>query len=86
MSLDSACEIAKDSGWRTERRAINQVRGATARSLRSGVPGTLVPIRSITTDDVSPFSGESGGPGPCCAKILLILKGIRQGKLKDRFH
>ena len=90
VTSDSVCEIAKDLGWRTERRAVGyEELPGFSEVLAVGTAGTLVPIKSITrksTDDVFSFNGDSDEPGPCCAKLLSILKGIQQGKLEDRFH
>lgn len=89
VTSDSVCEIAKDLGWRVERRAVLYVElGGFEEVLAVGTAGTLVPIKSVTrksTDDVYEYEAASEGPGPCCAKLLEILKGIQQGRMEDRF-
>lgn len=89
VTSDSVCEIAKDLGWMTERRTVRYEELSNySEVLAVGTAGTLVPIKSITrksTNDVFSFSDDSDEPGPCCAKLLSILKGIQQGKLEDQF-
>lgn len=91
VTSDSICEIAKDLGWRMECRIVRyEELPSFSEVLAVGTAGTLVPIESITrksTNDVFSYDrGSDGlGPGPCCAKLLSILKGIQQGKIKDRF-
>lgn len=89
VTSDSVCEIAKDLGWKTERRTVRyEELPSYSEVLAVGTAGTLVPIKSITrmsTDDVFSFNGGCDEPGPCCAKLSSILKGIQQGKMEDRF-
>ena len=90
VASDSVCEIAKYLGWGTERRTVRyEELPSYSEVLAVGTAGALVPIKSITrksTNDVFSFNGDSDEPGPCCAKLLSILKGIQQGKLDDRFQ
>ena len=96
VTSDSVCEIAKDLGWGAERRTVryeelpsySEELPSYSEVLAVGTAGTLVPIKSITrksTNDVFSFNDGSDEPGPCCAQLLSILKGIQQGKLEDRF-
>ena len=83
VTSDSVCEIARDLGWRTERRTVRyEELPSYGEVLAVGTAGTLVPRRSITrksTNDMFSYNGGSDEPGPCCAKLLSILKGIQQG-------
>lgn len=89
VTSDSVFEIAKDLGWKTERRTVRyEELPSYSEVLAVGTAGTLVPIQSITrksTNDVFSFNGGSDEPGPCCAKLLSILKDVQQGKVEDRF-
>jgi branched-chain amino acid aminotransferase len=89
VTSDSVCEIARDLGWRTERRTVRyEELPRYGEVLAVGTAGTLVPIKSITrksTNDMFSYNGGSDAPGPCCSKLLSILKGIQQGKIEDRF-
>ena len=86
---DSVCKIAKSLGWRTERRTVRYDElSSYSEVLAVGTAGTLVPIKSITrrsTNDMLSFNDGSDEPGPCCARLLSIRKGIQQGKIEDRF-
>ncbi|KAI2629906.1 aminotransferase [Hypoxylon sp. NC1633] len=89
VTSDTVCEIARDLGWKTERRVVpyEELSGFDE-VLAVGTASALVPIKSITrksTGDVFAYNGESSKPGPCCAKLLSILKAIQQGEVEDRF-
>ncbi|RYP67920.1 hypothetical protein DL771_006953 [Monosporascus sp. 5C6A] len=89
VTSDSICEISEDLGWKVECRTVlyNEL-AAYDEVLAVGTAGTLVPIKSITrksTGDVYSYNNASDQPGPCCSKLLSILKGIQQGTLADRF-
>ncbi|KAI8631512.1 aminotransferase [Xylariaceae sp. FL1651] len=89
VTSDSICEIARDLGWKTECRTVHYDELPTfTEVLAVGTAGTLVPIKSITrksTGDVFSYNNESDERGPCCAKLLSILKDIQQGRIEDRF-
>jgi branched-chain amino acid aminotransferase len=57
--------------------------------MAAGTAASLVPIRSITMKskgDVIQYMDESEQkPGPVCEKLLVTLKSIQQGKIKDSF-
>lgn len=82
VTSDSVCEIAlKLLGWGVERRAVDyEELPSFSEVLAVGTAGTLVPIKSITresTHDVFSYTGSfDNKPGPCCAKLLSLLKGI----------
>ena len=85
VTSDSVREIAKGLGWRSECRTVGY---DELQSYSEVLAGTLVPIKSIarkSTDDMLSFDGGSGDPGPCCARLLSILRGIQQGMIEDRF-
>ena len=83
VTSDSICVIAKDLGWRTEcRKVYYEELSSFSEVLAVGTAGTLVPIKNITrksTKDEFSFLGGSVEPGPCCVKLLSVLKGIQQG-------
>lgn len=89
VTSNSMCEIARDLEWKTECRTIHYDELPTfAEVLAVGTAGTLVPIKSITrksTGDVFTYNNQSDEHGPCCAKLLSILKDIQQGNVEDRF-
>ncbi|KAI0458858.1 branched-chain amino acid aminotransferase II [Xylaria acuta] len=89
VTSDSICEIAKNLGWKTECRTVRYDELPTfTEVLAVGTAGTLVPIKSITrksTGDVFSYNNESDERGPCCAKLLSILKELQQGSVEDRF-
>ncbi|KAL8924878.1 MAG: hypothetical protein Q9208_003761 [Pyrenodesmia sp. 3 TL-2023] len=91
VTSDSVCEIAeKLLGWSVERRAVDyEELPSYSEVLAVGTAGTLVPIKSITrksTHDVFSYTGSfDDKPGPCCAMLLSLLKGIQQGRMEDRF-
>ncbi|RYC61750.1 hypothetical protein CHU98_g4458 [Xylaria longipes] len=89
VTSDSICEIARDLGWKTERRTVRYDELPTfTEVLAVGTAGTLVSIKSITrksTGDVFSYNNQTDERGPCCAKLLSILKDIQQGSVEDCF-
>ncbi|KAI1359954.1 branched-chain amino acid aminotransferase [Xylaria arbuscula] len=89
VTSDSVCRIAQDLGWKTERRAVKcDELPEFEEVLAAGTASGLVPVRSISrrsTGEVVTYNGDSEEPGPCCAKLLSILKSIQQGDVEDRF-
>lgn len=89
VTSDSVCEIAKDLGWDVEHRAVKYGElPSFSEVLAVGTAGMLVPIKSITrksTGDVIEYNSGSAEPGPNCAKLLDILKGVQMGKIEDKF-
>jgi len=56
--------------------------------MAAGTAAALVPIKSITMKskgDTFKYQGGGDEPGPVIVKLLSILKGIQQGKMKDEF-
>jgi branched-chain amino acid aminotransferase len=56
--------------------------------MAAGTAAALVPIKSITMEskgDKFEYQNGSDDPGPICVKLLAMLKGIQQGKIKDEF-
>ncbi|KAJ8120307.1 hypothetical protein ONZ43_g2951 [Nemania bipapillata] len=89
VTSDSICEIARDLGWKAECRTVlyDELPSFTE-VLAVGTAGALVPIKSITrksTGDVFLYNSASDERGPCCTKLLSILKDIQQGNVEDRF-
>ncbi|KAI0099693.1 aminotransferase [Nemania sp. FL0031] len=89
VTSDSICEIAKDIGWKAETRTVRYDElPSFTEVLAVGTAGALVPIKSITrrsTGDVFTYNNESDERGPCCDKLLSILKDIQQGNIEDSF-
>lgn len=89
VTSDSVCEIAKSFGWKVEKRPIPyEELPSFTEVLAAGTAAALVPIKSITMRSRNhKFLYQDGGdePGPACVKLLMTLKGIQQGKIKDSF-
>ena len=89
VTSDSVCQIAKSLGWKVESRPIfYEELSSFEEIMAAGTAAALVPIKSITMkskNDKFLYQGESDEPGPACVKLLTMLKGIQQGKIKDMF-
>ena len=89
VTSDSAAEIAKSLGWKVERRSIRYEELPTfTEVMAAGTAAALVPIKSITMksrNDKFLYQDGSDEPGPACVKLLMTLKGIQQGRVKDTF-
>ena len=89
VTSDSVCQIAKSLGWHVEIRPIPYEEIETfTEVIAVGTAAALVPIKSITMRsrfDKFLYQEGSDEPGPACVKLLSILKGIQQGKIKDAF-
>ncbi|KAL8713590.1 MAG: hypothetical protein Q9220_002452 [cf. Caloplaca sp. 1 TL-2023] len=90
VTSDSVCEIAKSCGWKVETRSIRyEELPSFTEVMAAGTAAALVPIKSITMrSKKDKFLYQKGGdePGPACVKLLSMLKGIQQGKIKDSFR
>ncbi|KAI1173353.1 aminotransferase [Nemania sp. FL0916] len=90
VTADSVCEIARDLGWKIEHRVVRYDELSTfTEVLAVGTASALVPMKSISrksTGDVFTYNDESDEIGPCCAKLLAVLKAIQQGTAEDRFR
>ena len=57
--------------------------------MAAGTAASLVPVKRITMrskGDKFKYAGKDDNkPGPICLQLLENLKGIQQGKIKDRF-
>lgn len=89
VTSDSAFEIARSFGWKVEKRPIKyEELPEFEEVMAAGTAAALVPIKSITMrsrGDVFKYQGGSDEPGPGIVKLLMTLKGIQQGKIKDPF-
>ncbi|KXL42034.1 hypothetical protein M433DRAFT_59454 [Acidomyces richmondensis BFW] len=89
VTSDSVCQIAKSWGWKVEKRSIKyEELPSFSEVLAAGTAAALVPIKSISMRSRGvKFEYQGGGdePGPAAVQLLAELKGIQQGKKKDRF-
>lgn len=91
VTSESVCQIARDIlGFTVERRSVlyEELKDFDE-VMAAGTAASLVPVKSITMHskgDKFEYAGKDDGePGPICLKLLENLKGIQQGKIKDRF-
>ena len=91
VTSESACQIAQDMfKWKVERRPIlyDELKEYDE-IMAAGTAASLVPIKSITMrskgDEFAYPVGQDDAPGPVCEKLLMTLKGMQQGKVKDQF-
>ena len=90
VTSESVCTIAQDvMGWTVERRPIRyEELPEFSEIMAAGTAAALVPIKSLTMrskGDKFLYQGGSDEPGPACVKLLTVLKGIQQAKIKDTF-
>jgi branched-chain amino acid aminotransferase len=89
VTAASVLQIAESLGWKVERRSIQYEEIAKFDEVfAAGTAAALVPIRSVTLKskgDTCTYQRDSGQPGPVVVKLLEILKGTQQGKIKDQF-
>ncbi|MCJ1339934.1 hypothetical protein MMC09_005226 [Bachmanniomyces sp. S44760] len=91
ITSDSICTIAaRTLGWKVETRPITYDELSDfSEIMAAGTAAALVPIKSITMKGRGgkfTYKGsEDNEPGPVCVKLLTMLKGIQQGKIKDSF-
>lgn len=89
VTSDSVCDIARSLGWSVEKRRVGYEEVPTFEEvMAAGTAAALVPIRSITMKskgDKFEYKAAQKDPGPVCEKLLVQLKGIQQGKIKDTF-
>ena len=91
VTAASICDISSLMfGYTVERRRIPYDEIAEfSEVMAAGTAAALVPIKSITmrskNDKFTFQSGEAGGAGEICSKLLKALKGIQSGELEDEY-
>lgn len=86
---DSVLEMARHFGWKVEIRSIKYEELSTFDEVMAGgTAAALVPIKSVTLKskgDKFIYLKDDEEPGPVVTKLLDMLKGIQQAKIKDPF-